>query len=63
MTRDFELWLLNTTNADIRMTACELFGFGQGKADEAGLGLAFLQCTKFQTKLMAESSGLYQLES
>lgn len=40
LTRTWELWLLNPTAADVRLTACELFGFGPGKAEEVGLGQA-----------------------
>ena len=49
LTKDFEMWLLNPTAADIRITACELFGFGQGKAEEVGLGKGSQSHTNVKT--------------
>lgn len=38
LTKTMEVWLLNTSGADITLTSCELFGFGLGACTESPTG-------------------------
>lgn len=43
ITKSFEVWLENSSERDVSLQSCELFGFGPGVCTESPLGTAVLR--------------------